>query len=123
MATRVSGGPGIIGVWKTTKVKAMFSIELAPNGDDGLTLKFDTGDSCAAKFDGNDYHVSGPQASPKATYSFKKTGPNSFERTEKLDGKAIYIDTFTVSPDGKTLTDDGTPVSAKEPTKAVFDRQ
>ena len=96
---------------------------MVTNGDDGLTLKFDSGDSCAAKFDGNDYPITGPQASPKTVYSFKKTGPNSFERTEKLDGKAIYVDTFTVSPDGKTITDDGSPVSAKEPTKSVFDRQ
>jgi hypothetical protein len=31
---------------------------------------------------------------------------------------------FTVSADGKTLTDNGTPVNARqEATKAVYDRQ
>jgi hypothetical protein len=121
---RVSGGPGIFGKWKTTDVKAAATLDLVSNGADGLTFKYpDSGDACAGKFDGNDYPVTGPQAAGKTAYTFKKTGPNSFEMTEKLAGKAIYVDTFTLSPDGKTLTDDGTPVSAKEPTKAVYDRQ
>lgn len=76
-----------------------------------------------AKFDGKDYRMTGPQAAAKDTFSFKKSGANSFEMTEKIDGKPVYLDTYTASADGKTLTDDGSPLSAKEPTKAVFDRQ
>ena len=59
----------------------------------------------------------------KTTLSFKKTGANSFEMTEKIEGKPVYVDSFSVSPDGKTLTDDGNPVSVKEPTRAVYDRE
>jgi hypothetical protein len=123
--TRVSGGPGIVGKWKSTEVKAAAaSMELAPNRADGLTLKhLDFGVDCAAKFDGKDYPLTGPQAPSKTTLSFKKTGPHSFEMTEKIEGKAVYMDVFTLSPDGKTLTDDGNPVSVKEPTQAVYDRE
>ena len=107
--TRESGGPGIVGKWKSTEVKAAAaSMELAPNGSDGLTLKdLDFGVDCAAKFDGKDYPLTGPQAPSKTTLSFKKTGANSFEMTEKIEGKPVYVDSFSVSPDGKTLTDDG----------------
>jgi hypothetical protein len=122
---RVSGGPGILGKWKSTEVKAAAAImELAANGADGVMLKYpEFGIACTAKFDGKDYAMTGPQASSKDMLSFKKTGPNSFEVTEKTEGKAVYVDTFTVSPDGKTLIDDGGPISTKEPTKAVYDRQ
>jgi hypothetical protein len=47
----------------------------------------------------------------------------SFEATQKLNGKAIYLDTYTVSGDGKTLTDEGTPVTKKEVVKSVYDLQ
>jgi hypothetical protein len=123
--TRVSGGPGLLGEWKSTKVNAPASgLELASNGVDGLTINVpEYGIGCTAKLDGKDYPMTGPRARSKETLSFKKTGPNSFEMTEKLEGKPIYVDTFTVSADGKTLTDDGTPTSRKELTKVVYDRQ
>jgi len=122
---RVSGGPGIVGKWKSTEVKQSASaLEISSDGPDSLTLTVpEFGLACMAKFDGKDYAMTGPQAAPKEKYSFKKTGANSFQMTEKIDGKAVYVDKFTVSADGKTLTDDGTPISRKEPTKAVYDRQ
>jgi FlaG/FlaF family flagellin (archaellin) len=83
----------------------------------------DDGDLCEAKFDGKDYPVTGPAAGGKTTYSLKKLSPSSFEVTEKLNGKADYLDKYTVSGDGKTLTDEGTPFSKKEITKAIYDRQ
>jgi hypothetical protein len=89
-----------------------------------VTLKFlDDGDLCEAKFDGKDYAVTGPAAGGKTTYLLKKLGFGSFEATHKLNGKADYIDKYTVSGDGKTLTDEGTPFSKKEITKGVYDRQ
>jgi hypothetical protein len=55
---------------------------------------------------------------------FRKISDRSFEVTTKLDGKPMYVEVYTVSADGKTLTDEGTPVNAKqEPFKMVFDRQ
>jgi len=35
----------------------------------------------------------------------------------------FYTDVFTLSADGKTLVDDGLPVAANEPSKAVYERQ
>jgi hypothetical protein len=59
----------------------------------------------------------------KQTVAFEKSGVNSIKTTTKLDGKPFYVDVLTLSADGKTLTDDGNPVSGKEPTKAVYERQ
>jgi len=124
-STRVSGGPGFFGQWKNTQVKAPFtSVEITANGADGVTINYpEFGFTCSAKFDGKDYPAGGQFAGTKDTFVVKSTGPRSFEMTSKVDGKAVYVDTFSVSADGKTLTDDGTPITAREPIKAVFDRQ
>ncbi len=122
---RASGGPGFLGKWKSTEVKVpTMSMELTPNGTDGLILRFpEEGTTCAAQFDGKDYPVTGPLVGKKVSFSLRKTGPRSFEMTEKLDGKAVYQERFSVSEDGNTLTNDASSVSAKEPIKVVYDRQ
>jgi hypothetical protein len=122
---RVSGGPGFVGRWKSTEVKMpALSFELTPNGADGLTWKDDTGFTCSAQFDGKDYPVGGSMAGSKFMLSFKKLGDRSFEMTTKVDGKPFFVDTFTLSADGKTLTDNGAPVNApQEKIKAVYERQ
>ena len=122
---RASGGPGFLGKWKSTEVKVpAMSMELSMNGTDGLTLRFpEEGTVCTAKFDGKDYPVTGPLVGNKMSFSLKRTGPRSFEMTEKLDGKALYLDRFSVSEDGNSLTNDATSVSAKEAIKVVYDRQ
>src|ERR1700678_4341080 len=118
---RVSGGPGLLGKWRNTEEKlATTEMGLEANGADGITFKLpQDGSVCEAKFDGKDYPLTGPLSGGKTTLSFKKTGPSSFEVTEKVDGKPVYLDKYTVSGDGKTLVDEGTPIKNKEITKAV----
>jgi hypothetical protein len=62
-------------------------------------------------------------AAVKQTLAFERQGAKAFKMTTKIDGKPFYTDVFTLSPDGRTLTDDGMPVSVKEPSKAVYERQ
>ena len=40
-----------------------------------------------------------------------------------MNGKTLYKSTFTVSGDGKTLTENGSAVDSGETMKAVYDRQ
>jgi hypothetical protein len=122
---RVSGGPGMLGKWQSTEVKMpALNVELSANGADGLMWKDDTGFMIMGKFDGKDYPASGSMAGSKIMLSFKKIGDRSFEMTTKIDGKPFYTDTFSVSADGKTLTDNGAAVNAKQETiKAVYDKQ
>jgi hypothetical protein len=122
---RVSGGPGFLGKWKSTEVKMpALSLELSANGADGVTWKDDSGFLCSGKFDGKDYPGAGTVTGGKYTFVFTKTGDRSFEVTTKIDGKPFFVDAFTVSADGKTLTDKGTPVNARtEAVTAVYDKQ
>ena len=71
------------------------------NGDE-LTMTRPTGETYTAKFDGNDYPVKGSYGYDQV--SLKRVNDHSFEETDKLKGKVIEVDTWTVSKDGKTLS-------------------
>jgi len=122
---RTSGGPGLTGKWKSTEVKSSTEMwEITPNGDDGLTMKIVDFDAiCTMKFDGKDYPATGPTVPKNFTLAARKTGPRSLEMTEKMDGKVLSTDSFSVSADGKTLTDEAVPAGTTEKIKAVYDKQ
>jgi hypothetical protein len=124
-ATRMSGGPGFAGKWKISAAKpAVTTMDITANGTDGVTIQMpEQGAISKAKFDGKDYPLTGTLVGNATTYALKATGPRSFEITEKLNGKPLYIDKISVSDDGKTLTLVGTPTSANEPVKLIYDRQ
>jgi len=123
--SRLSGGPGFVGKWKSTEVKGTpTTLELALDGGDGITLRYPEFQSvCKGRFDGKDYPITSAGANLKQTLAFERTGARSFKMTTKLDGKLFYVDVMTLSPDGKTLTDEGNAVSVSEPVKSVYDRQ
>jgi hypothetical protein len=122
--TRVSGGPGIPGKWRGTDVKPpAVTVDIAANGD-GISWKDDTGYAFNGKFDGKDNAPGGTMTGGNFTLALRKISDRSFELTTKIDGKPFAVDTFTVSADGKTLTDNSVPVNAKsEATKLVYDKQ
>lgn len=122
---RVSGGPGFLGKWKSTDLKgAPTSLDISTDASNHITLKFpEFQQTCTGAFDGKDNVVMSAGAASKQTLAFEKAGANSFRMTTKMNGKPFYIDVFTLSADGKTLTDNGNSVSVSEPVKAVFDRQ
>jgi hypothetical protein len=125
MFTRISGGPGFLGIWRSSAVQAAGeTLELSGDGSESITLKEPEHDfACNGRFDGKDYPASGRLASAKLSYSFTRTGPRSFRMLRKTDGRPVYVDELTVSEDGKTLTDLGTPTTKNEPTTAVYERQ
>jgi hypothetical protein len=43
--------------------------------------------------------------------------------TQKMNGKTLYVTTFTVSGDGRTLTEAGAAAGTSESIKLVYDRQ
>jgi hypothetical protein len=123
---RVSGGPGLVGKWKTKNVEtsAPTVLELTPSGSDGLTVNIpDFKITSEVKFDGKDYPAVGPGVPPGLTLAIQKAGPRSFDMTEKQNGKPLFKLSFTVSADGKTLTETGGPIGVSEKFKAVYDRQ
>ena len=123
--SRVSGGPGFFGTWKSTEMKgAPLTLEIALEGANGITVRYpEFQAACTGSFDGKDYPWIGAGAALKQTLAFERSGANSIKLTTKLNGKPFYVEVLTLSADGKTLTNDGNAVSVKEPTKAVYEKQ
>ena len=122
---RKSGGPGIAGTWISTEVKAPVStLVVSAAAPDGVSITDDSGAIFGGQFDGKETPALGRLRGSKITTVFKKAKANSFELTNKIDGKAMSTDMYSVSADGKTLTIDGTPTNAPtEKYKIVLDRQ
>jgi len=123
---RVSGGPGLPGKWKASKVSysAPSLVDFAAYETDGLTRRnVDMGSTWSAKFDGKDNPVTGPNVPDGFTIALKKTGPSSFDYVEKHNGKELYKGTYTVSADGKTITVVEAAVGTNEKMTSVYDRQ
>ena len=123
---RTSGDSGLFGAWKSKEVKinSPGAMKFTPSTDDGMIWELvDFKATCDAKFDGKDYPATGPTVPAGFTLALKRTGPRSFEFTEKQNGKPLFTGKFTVSEDGRTLTDVGRPVAVNEPITAVYERQ
>jgi len=85
---------------KFTDTEADLTFTFKTDGDQ-LMYSDPTGDSYAAKLDGNDY----PYKSYGANgVSLKKVDARTMEETDKRDGKAVNVSKMTVSADGKTMT-------------------
>ena len=55
--------------------------------------------------------------------AFANPGARSLDMTVKNNGKVLFKMSYTVSADGKTLTENGTTTGTNEKTKVVYDRQ
>jgi len=120
---RASGGPSLAGKWKTQKVSgASGMVEMTASGSDGLVFRDpDTGMSCDAKLDGEDYPCTGPMLPPGFTVAMKNAA-GSLDLTVKKDGKPFFKATYTVAADGKSMTESGAATSGGDKFKIVFDR-
>jgi hypothetical protein len=123
--TRVSGGPGLAGTWKAAKMSTGAGIvEISAKGADGIVLKLaDMGATCDGRLDGKPNPASGAAFPTGWTCAFTKSGGNGFTVAFNKDGKPMYASTFTVSADGKTLTEVGGATNTKEKVRAVYEKQ
>jgi len=123
--TRVSGGPGFAGKWKSGDVKgSSTTMQITMEGANGITITSPEFQQIAkGSFDGKDYPVMQAGQATKFTNAFTKTAVNTFKVTTKLSGKVFGEDVYTISADGKTLTDNATATATNEKTKSVYDRQ
>ena len=119
---RASGGPSLAGKWKTKKVSGGSGmIELIASAGNGLVYKDEMGGICDAKLDGKDYPCTGPMLPPGFTSAVKDVA-RSLDLVIKKDGKPFLKAKYTVSADGKSMTEVGASVSGGERFKIVFDR-
>jgi hypothetical protein len=107
---RTAGTSGLLGAWKSTEVKLSapddYSIEAYGLG--GLVIKIPSLQwACLATFDGKDAVPTGPTVPPGFTLVLIRTGPSSFRMAKKINGNAYYSSLYTVSQDGKSMTEVG----------------
>lgn len=108
-ATLVGAAPSGVhatsGTWRIVKIKQSdnaLDVTYKTSGDQ-FTMTAPTGETYTAAFDGKDYPVTG--AYSYNTVSLKRIDKNTIEETHKRDGVVTFVDTITVSPDGKKLTE------------------
>ena len=123
---RVSGGPGLAGKWKATKVaiSSPETMEFSAAKDGGLSWTVPAYKiSTALTFDGKDHPVVGPTVPANFTIAATAKGDRAFELVEKVNGKVVYRGSYSLSADGKTLTASFTPEGTTDKVTAVYDRQ
>jgi hypothetical protein len=123
---RVTTGTGFLAKWKSTKVSsnAPDTRVIEANGDDGIIWNIpEIKASLALKFDGKDVAPTGPTVPDGLTLSATRISPMKFAIEEKMKGKVVWKGTNTVSADGKTLTQVGSPAGVSEPTTDVYQKQ
>jgi hypothetical protein len=100
-----AGAHAISGSWKRDKLESAsenwLTFTFASTGD-GLHYKASTGESYSAKFDGKDYPYMGDPGTTSVV--LKQIDSNTFEETDKRNGKVVGISRLSVSPDGQSLT-------------------
>ena len=108
VSTRVAKGPAgshaISGSWRGERLQDLSEnamIVAYKSTGDGLSMKWGTGESYDAKFDGKDYPFKGDPG--VTSVSLKKINANTIEETDKRDGRVISVSRMTVSPEGKTM--------------------
>ena len=122
--TRVGTGQGLFGKWKSTKYEnnSPTTAKIDANGDNGIIWNIpEIKASVTLNFDGKEVAPTGPTVPQGLTLSATKVGPNSFELTEKENGKVIFRGRYTVSADGKTMTEVGSTPGAA-PVKVVYQK-
>jgi len=109
------------GTWRLNPAKSDFgpvTVTYAQTND-GWTATED-GKSYTFKMDGKSY----PTADPRVTEVWKQQNPTTWEVRTAIEGKATFVDVYTLSADGKTLTDTGKAVEKEQAGNgsAVFHR-
>ena len=107
--TRVAKGPAgsspISGSWRITKMESLsdnaITVTYKVSGDE-ITMTNPTGQTYTAKLDGSDAPMKGDPG--VTSVSVKMIGKNTFEETDKRDGKVIGVFKGTVGTDGKMMS-------------------
>jgi len=103
---RTAGTHGLAGSWKDREFKGSArSLVTISDIDNGLS--YDEPDfklKATGKFDGTPGTVEGPSIPPGASFTLTRVNSHSFKMIRTQNGKVFDTSTWTVSPDGKTMT-------------------
>lgn len=116
---RVSGGPGVSGTWKEVHFEesaetGVLSIEVS--GDSVAFKETDAPKPIVCKLDGTEVKLGGT-----STMAVILEGSHTLKVTYRSDGKIRRVNTFELSPDGKTIKEtDVTPEPSPSTTSMLF---
>ncbi|MFZ0662473.1 MAG: hypothetical protein WAM66_07270 [Acidobacteriaceae bacterium] len=122
---RIAPGKGLYGEWRSTKMShnSPNTIQIEAKGDNGIIWNIPAiKASVELNFDGKETAHTGPTVPQGLMLAATKTGSHSFKLVEKMKGKLLWTGHFTVSPDGKTLTESGRAVGASTSEKVVYQK-
>ena len=126
--TRVSAGEGLIGTWRSTKVKGPSGPEtfVISSPAEGV-LHYEIPDlkaTAEGRPDGRDLPLKGPTLPPGATIALKQLSPTKIKYTMKINGKADTVGVQTIAADGGSFSDvSWVPGHPSEKTKGVYVKQ
>jgi hypothetical protein len=124
---RTSAGTGLVGRWKSTRVKATapntLTIQTAEKNDVTLTISAAKA-TVQGQWNGRDYPYRGPTVPVGATLALSKTGARGFKAVMKLNGRVVQTLRFSVAADGQSMVNEGTDDHGKKlPFRQVWDKQ
>ena len=103
---RVSGGPGLVGTWKSNINAAGDRILITPAGQMSYRLDYSMRKVVVtAQLDGTPVFVDGPTVTAGETFIFRKSDAGKWTYSNRLWGNVVQEGILMVSPDGATLTD------------------
>jgi hypothetical protein len=123
-ATRVAGGPGLVGTWELQNLKLSSPdvMEITSCDENGVTFVYPANKGkLDLKFDGKEYAAEGPRANKNVSYSGKRLDASTLEVTAKREGKVIGRTEYKISSDGKTLTEIQHMTGQNTPTVFVYE--
>lgn len=123
--SHVTPGKSFFGEWKNTNVEdnSPTTAQIDANGKDGIVWHIPELKAYVdLNFDGKETSPVGPTVPKGLTLSATKSGPRSFTLVEKLNGRVLFRGRYTVSADGKTMTEYGHATGSAAPTRVVFEK-
>ena len=123
---REGGGTGLVGTWVEAKNQdEKPDVETWSVNGDTLQVQMPAEKiTVDVKLDGSEAKVSGQNMPPGATVTMKPEGSNKIRFERKQNGKVFQEGTYTLSADGKMMTEESwMPSRATEKVTIVYDKQ
>jgi hypothetical protein len=118
-AKRLSGGPGMNGIWQVSNIQESLEtglLTIAVTGDRVAFKESDTPKPVECKLDGTEVTIE-----EHGTIAVKAADAKTLKVTYRFEGKVRRVNTFVLSADGKTVTEtDVTPEPTPSKTSMVF---
>jgi hypothetical protein len=125
--TRVSGGPGFAGKWRSTKVEISVPDSYIISTPAPGVIKWDIPaykEGVEGKIDGTPLKITGPTVPDGLTLTLTKAGEKELKYLVKLKSKVLEEGHMTLAADGKSFTDIGwSPGKMDEKATAVYIKQ